>query len=481
MELLIQLVVVIVPTLLAFIFYSKAKKRKVIAEQTQNENQNLIEQYSNIIDVDKEIENRKNNIDKEIDSRRKNIEHQENTSENKLKEQANRLDELKQKYTNANKTYTELNKLIALYQDEVEAINFGIYTPQFSFDTSETFKAEITSVKNEQKESIKNGKAIQGGDGWLVNDSAAQGRKMINKTKKLMLRAFNGECDSLISKVNWNNVDKSKERIVKAFDAINVFGEAQNVDITRDMLRLKIKELRLTYEYQVKKQEEKEEQRALREQMREEEKARREAEKARKEAEKEEKLYLKALAEAQAKIGDATGEELDLLKAQLSELENKLQDAENAKTRAMSMAQQTKAGHVYVISNIGSFGENIYKIGMTRRLEPLDRVKELGDASVPFTFDVHALIYSDNAPELENKLHKEFDRQKVNLVNNRREFFNVNLSEIEKIVHDNNDEIEFTKIAEAKEYRESQRIRATFNNETIEEVETIPTAEMLFN
>ena len=147
----------------------------------------------------------------------------------------------------------------------------------------------------------------------------------------------------------------------------------------------------------------------------------------------------------------------------------------------MSMAQQTKAGHVYVISNIGSFGENIYKIGMTRRLEPLDRVKELGDASVPFTFDVHALIYSDNAPELENKLHKEFDRQKVNLVNNRREFFNVSLNEIEKIVHENNDEIEFTKIAEAKEYRESQRIRATFNNETIEEVETIPTAEMLFN
>lgn len=125
----------------------------------------------------------------------------------------------------------------------------------------------------------------------------------------------------------------------------------------------------------------------------------------------------------------------------------------------MSMAQQTRRGHVYVISNIGSFGEDVYKIGMTRRLEPMDRVKELGDASVPFSFDVHALIFSEDAPALENTLHKEFENKRVNLINTRREFFNVTLSEIESVVVKNHGYIEFTKLAEAEQYRETVAIR----------------------
>lgn len=123
------------------------------------------------------------------------------------------------------------------------------------------------------------------------------------------------------------------------------------------------------------------------------------------------------------------------------------------------MAEQTKVGHVYVISNIGSFGKDVYKIGMTRRLEPLDRVKELGDASVPFLFDVHAMIYTENAPELEKSLHTEFNQRRLNLVNNRKEFFNVNLEEIEKAVQDKDVDAEFYLTAEARQYRESQAIR----------------------
>lgn len=133
--------------------------------------------------------------------------------------------------------------------------------------------------------------------------------------------------------------------------------------------------------------------------------------------------------------------------------------AEDSNKRALSMAQQTKSGHVYVISNIGSFGEDVYKIGMTRRLEPLDRVKELGDASVPFKFDVHAMIYSEDAPDLENELHKEFENNRVNLVNRRREYFNVSLDLIEEVVLKNNSEIEFIKVPEAGEYRESIILR----------------------
>lgn len=141
-----------------------------------------------------------------------------------------------------------------------------------------------------------------------------------------------------------------------------------------------------------------------------------------------------------------------------------MQEAESRKERAISQAQLTKCGYIYVISNIGSFGENIYKIGMTRRLEPMDRINELGDASVPFKFDVHALIFSENAPELEAKLHNHFKDKAVNLVNLKKEFFNVSLSEIEKVVHENYAEIEFTQIAEAKDYRETLAIRKAKEN-----------------
>ena len=130
------------------------------------------------------------------------------------------------------------------------------------------------------------------------------------------------------------------------------------------------------------------------------------------------------------------------------------------------MAQQTKRGHVYVISNIGSFGENVYKIGMTRRLDPMDRVRELGDASVPFPFDVHAIIFSEDAPALETKLHKTFNQRRVNLINTKKEFFHVSLQEIEDVVHENNAEIEFTKLAEARDYRESMAIREQNENVT---------------
>jgi multidrug efflux pump subunit AcrA (membrane-fusion protein) len=216
----------------------------------------------------------------------------------------------------------------------------------------------------------------------------------------------------------------------------------------------------LAFEYEDKLKKEKDEQKQIQDEMREEEKARREIERAREDAEKEELRYQKALEKAREDVSKASGEKVNQLNDKISQLEAQLKAAQELKERAISRAQITKSGHVYIISNVGSFGENIFKIGMTRRLEPLDRVKELGDASVPFTFDVHALVYSDNAPELENKLHQQFETTRINLVNPRREFFSTSLEEIEKWAKNENIELRLTKIAEAREYRESMAIRA---------------------
>jgi hypothetical protein len=219
---------------------------------------------------------------------------------------------------------------------------------------------------------------------------------------------------------------------------------------------LKLEELRLAYEYKEKLHKEKEEQKALREQMKEEERARREAEKAQSEAEKEEKRYAEALEKARKELASKSDSEREIYSSKIRDLEEQLRQAMENKERAKSMAEQTRKGHVYIISNIGSFGEHVYKIGMTRRLDPLDRIWELSDASVPFDFDIHALIQSDDAPGLERKLHETFANNRVNRVNEKKEFFRVTLTEIsEACKQHHNLHFRLTLIAEAKEYRQT--------------------------
>src|SRR6266566_615023 len=199
----------------------------------------------------------------------------------------------------------------------------------------------------------------------------------------------------------------------------------------------------------------------LGEQIREEEKAQEELERAREEAERQEADYEKALAKAREEALKATGAQLQELTEQVKSFEAKLDEARKKKERAISRAQLTKSGFVYVISNIGSFGERVFKIGMTRRMEPMDRIHELGDASVPFPFDLHVMLYSDNAPELENALHKLVQDRTINLVNLRREFYrDVDLDEIETFVKQRGLSAQFIRMAEAREYRQSVAIRS---------------------
>ncbi|MEL6700039.1 MAG: DUF4041 domain-containing protein, partial [Bacteroidota bacterium] len=274
-----------------------------------------------------------------------------------------------------------------------------------------------------------------------------------------------------------------EERIGKSFIAINKMGQSQNVSISVEYQELKRAELRLTHEYKLKLYEEKEQQREIRAQLREEEKARRDFEKAQKEAEKEANILEQAMKKAQAAIIKSTAEEKARLEEELESLKSKLQEAQEKNQRAISMAQQTRSGHVYVISNIGAFGENVYKIGMTRRLEPLDRIYELGDASVPFRFDVHAMIYSEDAPALEHALHKTFEKNRMNYVNRRREYFQISLEEIEKVVLMNHGKIEFIHEPEAREFRESQVIREQMTQSEIvlAQEPNYPSADDLFD
>jgi hypothetical protein len=352
-----------------------------------------------------------------------------------------------------------LNHQLADLEDQNALQEYGLYKPKYDLGTSEEYKSKLQEIRQEQKGMIKDEDVIIWAAEWSVGDSKAKGRAMMKQRTKMTLRAFNGECESLILKVKYNNVTQIEERIKKLRDAIHKLSKSDQSTINPDYVDSKIRELHLVHEYRDKQQEEKEEQGQIREQMREEQKAQKELEKAQAEAEKEEDRYQKALEKAKLDLEKSTGEEQAKLQAEIDKLNQALEDAHTAKERAISRAQMTKSGHVYVISNIGSFGKNVYKIGMTRRLDPLDRVKELGDASVPFLFDVHAMIYSENAPELENNLHKTFAEKRINLVNHRKEYFNVGLEDIEKIVKEQSPNSEFVLTAEAEEYRKTVALR----------------------
>lgn len=274
-----------------------------------------------------------------------------------------------------------------------------------------------------------------------------------------VLDAFNGKVDSILSLVKEDNAGTLRQKLLDAFSIVNMNGRAfRDARILDGYLKARLEELRWATAAQELKNREKEEQRRIKDQMREEEKARREYERAIRDAEKEEEAIKKAMERIQKDVAKASDEQRQRYEAQLAELGQKLLAAEEKNKRALSMAQQTKTGHVYVISNIGSFGEEVFKIGLTRRLEPLDRVHELGDASVPFPFDVHAMILSEDAPALEHALHRHFLAGQVNKTNPRKEFFRVPIATIRAEIEKLGIQASWTMTAAAAEYRESVAI-----------------------
>lgn len=349
------------------------------------------------------------------------------------------------------------SEIISL-DDEILVQEFGLYKPQFDFANALGYKEKLAKIREKQKAMIKSKTAVLGNTDWQVNGSAAKGKKMVSDTQKLLLRAFNTECDELVSKVKYTNFDASLNKIYKSAETISKLGTVMNISINSTYLDLKAKELRLAFEYQQKKQEEKEAQKAARTELREAAKLQKEIEAQRKKIEKEQAHYQTAY-EHLLKQLEQTPDNTSLLSKKV-ELEEHLTDIDKAIKDIDYREANQKAGYVYIISNIGAFGPDVYKIGMTRRLDPQDRVDELGDASVPFNFDVHAMIFSDNAPALEAALHRAFEDRKLNMVNTRREFFRVTLDEIKDVVKKNFDKtVEFIDVPDAEQYRISQKMK----------------------
>lgn len=445
---IICILLIVVLGVFVYLLWDKNNHLKQENEQIKSNDEMIQNQYGPIIDLEKIYRQ----TNKELEIEQKHIE------------------KLRSEYSEKYKIYIELKEKIELFNDEIKYIDYGLYTPHYDFQTSAIFKQKLDVNIEEQKQAIKSLDAVECDTSWIVQGSKSMGAKMIEKERKLLLLAFNAQCDREIEKVKWNNIYAIEKKMYKLFNDLNKLGELHDIYITEEFYELKKEQLYITHEYEQKKQEEKEEQRRIREQMREEEKVQKELEKRQKELEEQEKREeeLKKLLEQAYNQGKQ--EEAIKYQEEIAQLNETI---ENSK-RAISNAQLTKWGRIYIISNIGSFGENVYKIGMTRRDDPMERINELGDASVPFKFDVHAIIESDNAPELENKLHDIFKKQSVNRINYRKEFFRVSLNEIEKAVNETvGSEIIFTKIADAKEFRETQAIlRAEAGEEIIDNKET---------
>ena len=347
-----------------------------------------------------------------------------------------------------------LSRRIYDLQEEIVMQEYGVYRPTYEFANSDLYKERLKQVRDAQKALIKSGKACTGNMGWMVNGNASQGKRMVTDMQKLLIRAFNLECDDVIANVKISNLAKSRDRIHAAAMQVSNLGKIMAISITADYINLKLRELALALDFAQKKQEEKERIRELKEQEREVKALQKEIEAARKKLQKEQAHYQNALQTLEAQL-EKDPDNPDLL-AKKAEIAETIAETERAITNVDYRAANAKAGYVYIISNIGAFGENVYKIGMTRRLEPMERITELGDASVPFAFDVHALIFSDDAPALEAALHIAFESRKVNKVNHRREFFAVTLDEIKRVVRENFDKtVEWIDVPEADQYRQS--------------------------
>jgi len=348
--------------------------------------------------------------------------------------------------------YKKLEKMLEAMKNRIHGYGNEYLLPIESIIDELGRKFAFTQAGRKFKESKDAIKAM------VKNSQAAicQFEEIDHKTnaEEFILDAFIGKAEAIVSKARKDNYGKLRQELIDVYSLVNLNGLGFRTSIYKSFLEAYLEKLKWACILQKKKKESQDEQREIREKIREEKKLKKETEKALKEADKQEQAIKKALEIAYGKMAKASKEERTRFEQEISELKEKNKLLEDKK-RSLSMAQMTKTGHVYIISNVGSFGENVFKIGLTRRLEPQDRIDELGGSSVPFEFDVHALIRSEDAPALENKLHKHFLLSQVNKMNHRKEFFRVPLLKIRKEVEKLGLEAVWTMEAEATQYRES--------------------------
>ena len=419
-----------------------------------------VEKEKTITDLEKKKDKliEKLKVAEDLDAMREAINKEQKEMDKLVKEKESLADQ----FTALKKEAEQKKEEIIVLDDEILNQEFGFYTPKYNLENSEAYKIRLDHIRNKQKQLAKEKQATHHSDDWTLSGSKTEGRKMNNENIKMTIYSFNTDCDSAISKAKFNNIDSIEKRIRGSYTKLNKMNAKNKIEIKAEYLALKLEELHLAYEYELIKEEEREEQRRIKEEMREEQKALKEIEALKKKIEKEETHFMQEISSLKLRLDSSSDEEKAAIQHKILELEAKLALVEKDKEDVLNREQNTRAGYVYIISNIGSFGEHVYKIGMTRRLEPMDRVKELGDASVPFIFDVHAMIFSEDAPTLENALHKAFHHRRLNKVNERKEFFRVSLEEISDVVIQNHNKVvEFTKLAEAEHYRETLMLEKT--------------------
>lgn len=371
--------------------------------------------------------------------------------EREIAEQASRLQRERAEAAEAlralSSTLDETRKEIVATEDLALLQEAGIYRYRHPLTDAVAYQKELASLEEKIKAMVrKDGGAVLAATNWTVNGSAAQGRTMVRDFSKLMLRAFNAEADNLVRGLKPYKLDAAIERLTKVANTIERLGKTMQIRISPPYFQLRVRELELTSDFLQREAAEKEAERAERERLREERKAQQEMERERVRLEKERQHYVNAL-EALVAKGDDAG--ATRIREQLDEVQRAIADVDYR-------AANIRAGYVYVVSNLGSFGEDMVKVGMTRRLDPMDRIRELSDASVPFNFDVHALFFSKDAVGIETSMHERLADRRVNLVNRRREFFRVTPLEAKRHLAELAGELlQFQDIPEALEYRES--------------------------
>lgn len=344
----------------------------------------------------------------------------------------------------------QVRAAITVAEGDMELTEVGIYHFRHRLDDSIAYKAQLDQLRDRIKTTAKAGNAVTGSTTWTVNGSAAQGRKMVNEVSKLMLRAYNADADHAVRTMRPYKLDSALARLDTTRSTIARLGHTMSIAVTDYYHQLKRAELELTADYLNKVEEEKERQRELREQQREQ--ARADAEYAREQArlERDRDKYADALARLEASGADPQ---------HLAQVRSQLSSVTAALDQVAYRRSNMRLGYVYVISNVGAFGQQMVKIGMTRRVAPEDRVRELGDASVPFRFDTHALIFSEDAVALETALHQRFADRAVNLVNRQREFFYVTPAEVRQALAQlnlsDNIVVEYDEQTPADEWRRS--------------------------
>lgn len=410
-------------------------ENEIYKEYILNKNliQNIEANQSKLATLEETIEKEKSKIEHDIEER------------------------ISKKSTELNQLYSEISKVkneLKNKKEEIENLEplvtvVNIDTKGLDLATSQELKNILSKYKIEEAELVKDNTAVD----VLIYDD----KKFITTQIRQILRSFNAECDLAISNVTLKNIDTMRNKILKSYEALNKIYKSDGVQITKTFLENKLQQLITAHSYQEKLEDEREQKKLIQEQLKEEEKVRREIEREKAKIEKDETQFKNEISKLMKYLQKTNNEvEKTLYIDKIKECEEKLSELETVKSDVLNREKNTRAGFVYIISNIGSFGENIFKIGMTRRLEPMDRIKELSSASVPFEFDVHALIFSDDAPSLESILHNTFREYEVNKVNHRKEFFSIPLEKIEKVVTEHhNATVQWNYAAAAEEYRES--------------------------